>query len=855
MNRTPALNAALAAIALGAAPGARAGEPVEFNADFLQGSGGKVDLTRFAAGNPVLAGEYLVDLDLNGQWLARTKVRFVAQARVGAGAAGAEPCIDRVVLPQLGLAAMQIPASARAELARGGCLAIAAVAPGASAEFDQSALQLSLSVPQALLDRRPRGYVPPENWDKGVTSATLAYDASLFRAQSEGTATTSLYAGLTAGLNLGSWHFRQRSSLTGSNGTWRYQNVAAYVQHDLPKLRASLTLGNTFTDGAVFDSFGFRGISLASDDRMRPDSQQGYAPVIRGIARTNARVRITQNGTLLLETTVAPGPFEISDLYPTGYGGDLLVTVHEADGRQESFTVTYAALVQLLRPGTTRFSLAAGELDLDGSGGSGNWFVQGAVQRGISNALTAYAGAAAAPGYVSALAGIALNTPLGAVAVDATLAQARIVPADPDEGYSVRLSYSKVVPGLRTNVSVAAYRHSSTGFWSMRDAMEAREAVRLGLDPQAVPRQRNRFQINVTQNLGVGWGNLYLSGSATDYWNHASSVLQLQAGYGNVARLGKYDLNYGLSYVRQRDQATGQTNDRVLLTLSAALGERANAPQLAMNLAHDQADARGRTSGRVALSGTLGARSEYSYNANATFAPEGNSFGLATAYRADFATFSASGSAGSRFSQFSLGASGGVVIHPGGVTLASQMGDTIGVISARDAEGARLASDRGTRINGAGYAVVPNLMPYRLNDVTIDPQGSSAEVELKATSQQVAPRANSVVLIKFDTASGQGVTVNARLPGGEPVPFGASVLDARRDEIGLAGQGGQIFLRGIAPAGTLQVDWGEGGCYIDYSLPPAQKGAAMVDVDAVCVPGQPGVLARQNAPRIEVLPL
>lgn len=852
MGRAEVLGASLAAIALGTVPGANAAgaDPVEFNADFLQGSAGKVDLARFAAGNTILPGDYLVDLDLNGQWLARTKVRFLAHG----GEAGAEPCIDRALLPRLGLAAAEISTEVTDELAKGACIAIARLVRGASAEFDQSALHLSLSVPQALLERRPRGYVAPETWDKGVDSVTLGYDASAFRAHSEGATTTNVYAGLTAGLNLGSWHFRQRSTLSGSNGNWRYQNVATYVQHDIPVLKASLTLGDTFTDGAVFDSFGFRGVSLASDDRMRPDSQQGYAPVVRGIARTNARVRITQNGTLLLETTVAPGPFEISDLYPTGYGGDLLVTVHEADGRQESFTVTYASLVQLLRPHTTRFSLAMGELNFDG-GGSGDWFVQGAVQRGISNHLTAYAGAAGAPGYVSALVGVALNTPLGAVAVDATLAQARIIPKDPDQGYTVRLSYSKVVPGLLTNVSVAAYRHSSSGFWSLRDAMEAREAIRLGLDPQSVPRQRNRFQVNVTQSLGPRWGNLYLSGSATDYWNRESSVLQLQAGYGNVAQRGKYDLNYGLSYARQRDQATGRTNDRVLLTLSAALGERTNAPQFAMNLVRDQADGRGRTNGRVALNGTLGARSEYSYNANATFAPEGNSVGLATAYRADFATFSASGSAGARFSQFSLGASGGVVIHPGGVTLANQLGDTIGIVSAREAEGARVASDLGARVNGAGFAVVPHLMPYRLNHVTIDPQGSSTDVELKTTSQQVAPRANSVVLVKFDTTSGQGVTISAHLPDGNPVPFGANVLDAGRAEVGIAGQWGQIFLRGVARSGTLQVDWGEGGCYLDYSLPVAKKGAAMINIDAVCVPGRPGVVAQQSAPRIEALPL
>jgi hypothetical protein len=42
---------------------------------------------------------------------------------------------------------------------------------------------------------------------------------------------------------------------------------------------------------------------------------------------------------------------------------------------------------------------------------------------------------------------------------------------------------------------------------------------------------------------------------------------------------------------------------------------------------------------------------------------------------------------------------------------------------------------------------------------------------------------------------------------------------------------------------------------MDYRLPAAKEGAAMLNVDAVCVPGQPGVLAQQSAPRIEVLPL
>ncbi|MBW6086650.1 fimbria/pilus outer membrane usher protein [Escherichia coli] len=43
-----------------------------------------------------------------------------------------------------------------------------------------------------------------------------------------------------------------------------------------------------------FDSVSFRGVQLASDDNMLPDSLKGFAPVVRGIAKSNAQITIKQ---------------------------------------------------------------------------------------------------------------------------------------------------------------------------------------------------------------------------------------------------------------------------------------------------------------------------------------------------------------------------------------------------------------------------------------------------------------------------------------------------------------------------------------------------------------------------------
>ncbi len=107
---------------------------------------------------------------------------------------------------------------------------------------------------------------------------------------------------------------------------------------------STLRLGQGWTDGTFFDSVSFIGGRLATDVRMLPGSRRGFAPSVSGVARTNARVTVTQNGALLYEATVPPGKFTFDDLYPTNAGGDLQVTIHEADGSQDTFTVPYATL-------------------------------------------------------------------------------------------------------------------------------------------------------------------------------------------------------------------------------------------------------------------------------------------------------------------------------------------------------------------------------------------------------------------------------------------------------------------------------------------------------------------------------
>ncbi len=172
---------------------------------------------------------------------------------------------------------------------------------------------------------------------------------------------------LLALINIGSWRLRDNSTWSYNSGSsnssdsnkWQHINTSA--ERDIIPLRSRLTVGDSYTDGDIFDSVNFRGLKINSTEAMLPDSQHGFAPVIHGIARGTAQVSVKQNGYDVYQTTVPPGPFTIDDINSAANGGDLQVTIKEADGSIQTLYVPYSSVPVLQRAGYTRYALAMGE--------------------------------------------------------------------------------------------------------------------------------------------------------------------------------------------------------------------------------------------------------------------------------------------------------------------------------------------------------------------------------------------------------------------------------------------------------------------------------------------------------------
>lgn len=776
-----------------------------------------VDLKRFEDANAVLPGTYRADVYVNGQSVGPDEITFRETKPGGNG----EPCITRDMLNRIGVAGDKM-IGIGTNIAPQSCLDLARVVPGATFSFNSGEQRADFSIPQASMLRVARGYVPPDRWDSGAPVGYLNYRASSYQTNAQGLNGRQDYASVDAGANLNGWMFRHQSTYARQpDGTSHWQNLNTYVQHDIPAWESRVRFGETYTSGQWFDSMPIRGVSLANDARMRPDSQTGYAPTIRGTAETNARVSVRQNGTLIYETTVSPGAFEINDLYPTGYGGNLDVTITEADGRVKQLSVPYAAVPQALREGATNYAVDVGTVRDNAIPGN-PYLAQFTVQRGLTNFITGYGGAALSKDYYAFIGGAAVNTQVGAFSVDLTHAHTHLVDGD-FQGQSARVGYSKTFSETGTSFSMAAYRYSTSGYYGVREAMTA---IGNGSPAGLVAHERSRGQLTVNQTLGR-WGSVFLTGSVQDYWNQSGRNIQYQAGYTGT-RAG---VTYSVSLMRVQD-LQGRFNNQIFASLSMPLGKSLTAPVLSSSVTSGN----GTTTAQASVSGYFDEGRSLNYMVNGNYSNGGgnSSGGGSLQYNLPYTVLNGGASVGNGYSQVSAGIAGSVVAHPGGVTFGQTLGETFGIVEAPNAAGAEVTNAPGVKIDRFGYAVVPYLTPYRANVVSLDPKGLPVDVELTATSQEVVPTAGAGVLVKFRTQSGRAVLISAKTHDGKPVPFGATVFDTNGHSVGVVGQGGQILARGVEDTGSLTVKWGDDeaqACHIDYKLPKVDKSVKQKDYD------------------------
>nr|WP_277994487.1 fimbria/pilus outer membrane usher protein [Aeromonas encheleia] len=348
---------------------------------------------------------------------------------------------------------------------------IRALIPGADFVFYFERLRLDLSIPQAAMTRRVQGEVSEDLWDEGINALMLNYMFSGSNSVGKEDIGDDYFISLNTGLNMGAWRFRNYSTWNKGDETNELQSVSNYLARAIIPLKSDLVIGDSSTNSDIFDSVAFRGVQLASDEQMYPSSLQGYAPTVRGIAKSNASVTVKQNGFVIYQTHVPPGPFLIEDLFATSTNGDLDVEVKENDGSTSHYVVPFASIPNLLREGRVKYDVTVGKYRSGSDAQEEPEFIQGSLAMGVQETVTLFGGTQLSSDYQSFAVGIGKNMgDFGAISAELSYAKT-VLPDDSEtDGQSVSLLYAKSLVNFGTDLQLLGAHYSTQGYYTFADS-------------------------------------------------------------------------------------------------------------------------------------------------------------------------------------------------------------------------------------------------------------------------------------------------------------------------------------------------------------------------------------------------
>lgn len=740
-----------------------------------------------------MPGSYDLDLYVNNQWGGKYELNVKDEPD--------NTCLTLDILQQLGIKTENLKTVNETQ-----CVPLKAAVQGGDYVFDIGRFRLDLNVPQAWVNEREYGYVEQENWDRGINALYTSYYVSQYYSDYKNAGNSkNTFARFNSGLNLLGWQLHSDASYSKTDdNSEEWKSNTLYLERGIPEITGTLRAGEMYTSSDIFDAVRFRGIRLYRDMQMLPNSKQNFTPVVQGIALSNALVTIEQNGFIVYQKEVPPGPFAIADLQLAGGGADLDVSVKEADGSVTTYLVPYSSVPNMLQPGVAKYDFVAGHSHIEGASHQSD-FVQANYQYGLNNLLTLYGGTMLGDNYNAFTLGTGWNTRLGAVSLDATQAHSKQDNGDVFNGQSYQIAWNKYLSQTRTRFGLAAYRYSSRDYRTFNDHVWANNKNNYRRDESDIYDiadyyqydfgRKNSFSANISQPLPERWGTFSLSTLWRDYWGRNGNSKDYQLSYSNSWQRLTYTLSASQTYDEDHHE---DKRFNLFISIPFDWGDGVSAPRRQLYLSNSTTfDEGGFASNNTGLTGTAGERDQFAYGVNLSHQRQGSetTAGTNLTWRAPVATLSGSYSQSSDYTQSGVSVSGGVVAWSDGVNFANRLSDTFAIVEAPGLEGAYINGQKYRMTNAKGMLLYDGLSAYRENRLTLDISSTHSETELQGNRKSVAPYRGAVVKARFDTDQRKPWYFRALKADGSPLTFGYEVEDQQGDNIGVVGQGSRLFIR------------------------------------------------------------
>lgn len=814
---------------------------VDFNTDVLDvDDKDNIDFSRFSQAGYVMPGKYQLYVLLNGQSISPSSIAVEYKEKKSKNYTNKKyaqnkmnlsdnviqennsendiprPCLTDEIVSRMGLTMDSLDKITWGE---DKCADLSAL-PGVTMRTEPSDEALYITMPQAWLEYTDATWLPPSRWDNGIPGLLLDYNINgmVEKQQKEQQKQSLSYYG-SLGMNMGAWRLRsdyqgnirhETGSARGTDSDFSWNRF--YMYRAVPSLKAKITLGENDISSDIFSTWRYTGASIESDDRMLPPKLRGYAPQITGVADTNARVVIMQQGRVLYDATVPAGPFSIQDL-DSSVRGRLNVEITEQNGKKKRFDVDTAYVPYLTRPGQIRYKLVAGRSRAWEHRTEGPVFGGGEVSWGISNRWSVYGGGITAGDYNSVAFGLGRDLGImGTLSADVTQSVARFDNYGTKQGKSWRLSYSKRFDQANADITFAGYRFSERDYMTMQQYLDTRYRG------DSSEREKEMYTISVNKHFEDLHTSVSLQYNHQTYWDRRTS------DYYTLSLDRYFDAfnmkNISLGLTATRSKYLERDDDALFLRLSIPFDGGFTSYSASMN-----GDRYTQTAGySSSLSDGLG---NYSINAGAS---HGGGESAKSQFNGYFTRNNPMANISANFAMvqnsytaFGVNASGGATItaeggalHAGGMYGGTRLlVDTDGV-GGVPVDGGRVSTNRW------GIGVVPDVSSYYRNVTSVDMNKLPEDIEATRSVVESALTEGAIGYRKFEVLKGSRLFAILRQKDGGFPPFGASVMNKKGRELGMVSDGGLAWLAGISPGEQLNVSW-DGRMKCSINVPKAIK--------------------------------
>lgn len=578
--------------------------------------------------------------------------------------------------------------------------------------------------------------------------------------------------------------------LRGSNEQRELVRTNTYLQKDLPGSMETLVIGDTIgTGGAWSRPVRFGGIRWARNFSLRPGFFTFPMPTISGSAALPSTVDVLINNQYQQSQAVDSGPFTLTDIPVVSGAGQINLVVRDLLGVETLVTQSYYTSPRLLAKGLSDFSFEAGLLRKNFGSRSNDYstpFVAGTWRQGFSDAFTGEARLELQK-HRQAM-GFEIAALLGQFAV--ARAAAAYASADGEQG-------GRYLLGLERRSLIG----SGSLVWEYFD----RNFAQFAAQPNAVrPRQRLSAGYGMPLFLGSTIGVNYISQSS---WNGERFKLA-------TANLGiplPWNMFANIFVSRQFDDDSWRGGVNLILPLGSQRTVSARTTR----------DNTGRITNALQASQSVSQGPGLGWRLRTSDDPRQH-LQVGGVLNTNHGQLTVDTNLGENGTAVRLGANGAVGFLQDFPFATRNIGHgSFAVVKVGDIPGVQVyrSNQVAATTNSRGKALIPNLLPFQKNLITINPGELPFDTEIKGVKQMVTPYARSGLLVEFSVRRSRNALVVLQQPNGLPVPAGTRVTSTSSGMEFIVAKRGQVYLTDLEVDNHITAQWPEGRCDLFINLP------------------------------------